>query len=500
MKINLSEIIDLAALQKLMESLYQATGINHALIDNQSNVLTAVGWQKLCTDFHRQNPQTCERCLISDRYILEHLNDGPYVGYKCPNGLHDYCTPVRIGGEHVANIFTGQMFHQPPDISFFRDQAKEFGFDEEAYLEAVSQVKIIPENQMPAVMVFLSNLATMVGEMGLMQLKQKKYERELEKKIAERTAQLQESETQFRELFANSPDATWIIDENNLFTLCNAAAARILEYDSSDQLQSTHPSELSPEFQTDGKSSLDKANEMMSIARQKGVHRFEWMHRRRSGSTFPVEVTLSRLKIKGKEHLYCIWRDITQRIINEHQLQEMNKKLQHLTVQDGLTGIGNRRMFDTTLAQEWTRCMRSKSHLSLVMIDIDFFKEFNDFYGHLSGDNCLKMIAHTLSKTLKRSVDLCARYGGEEFALLLPDTNLAAASKIAEECCKQVLQLSITHPSSRIGNEVTISAGVSSVAPTLSMQAKILVKSADQALYQAKNNGRNRVEKFEPEI
>ena len=113
---DISKIINLPALQKLMEPLYEATGINHALIDNNSKVLTAVGWQKICTDFHRVNPDTLARCLESDKYILNHLHDGPYVGYKCPNGLVDYCTPVIIDGKHVANMFTGQMFHHPPDI------------------------------------------------------------------------------------------------------------------------------------------------------------------------------------------------------------------------------------------------------------------------------------------------------------------------------------------------------------------------------------------------
>jgi ligand-binding sensor protein len=189
----ISEIIDLPALQKLMESLYKATGINHALIDNDSKVLTAVGWQKICTDFHRVNPDTRARCQESDKYILNHLNDGPYVGYKCPNGLFDYCTPVIINCEHVANIFTGQMFHHTPDMEFFRRQAEEFGFDEKSYLDAVAKVNIFPEERMPAVMAFLTNLASMLGDMGLLLLKQKEIEKELEKKVAERTVKLQKS-------------------------------------------------------------------------------------------------------------------------------------------------------------------------------------------------------------------------------------------------------------------------------------------------------------------
>ena len=200
MKRDISKIIDLPALQKLMESLYEATGINHALLDNDSNVLAAVGWQKICTDFHRVNPLTCARCLESDKYILDHLHEGPYVGYRCPNGLVDYCTPVFIGGEHVANVFTGQMFHRPPDMKYFRRQAKEFGFDEESYLDAVAKVKIIPEDRMPAIMAFLGGLASMLGNMGDLLAKQEKTEKQLEEKVAERTRELRESLEEIRNL------------------------------------------------------------------------------------------------------------------------------------------------------------------------------------------------------------------------------------------------------------------------------------------------------------
>ena len=129
MKYQISDLIDLPALQKLMDSFYEATGIIHALIDNDSRVLTASGWEPVCTDFHRENPRACQRCEASDRYVLDHLHDGTYVGYQCLNGLNDYAVPVVIGGEHLANVFTGQIFHAPPDLDFFRAQAAEFGFN-----------------------------------------------------------------------------------------------------------------------------------------------------------------------------------------------------------------------------------------------------------------------------------------------------------------------------------------------------------------------------------
>lgn len=197
MKYHISQIIDLSQLQILMESLYRASGINHALIDNDSNVLTAVGWQDICTKFHRVNPLTCSRCLESDLYILKHLHEGPYVGYRCPQGLVDYATPVFIEGEHVANVFTGQMLHEPPDEEFFKNQARKFSFNEEDYLNALKKVHIIPRERIGDIMAFQVQLAQMLGTSGLNRMRNieveeelRAFNRALEQKVEQRTVEL----------------------------------------------------------------------------------------------------------------------------------------------------------------------------------------------------------------------------------------------------------------------------------------------------------------------
>jgi diguanylate cyclase (GGDEF)-like protein len=170
-----------------------------------------------------------------------------------------------------------------------------------------------------------------------------------------------------------------------------------------------------------------------------------------------------------------------------------NKQLERMASEDGLTEIANRRHFDVYLAAELARARRTKQTVALALCDVDFFKPYNDHYGHQAGDECLKRIAATLESTCRRPADLVARYGGEEFALVLPETELSGALQVAEMARKAVEQLKITHEHSSAASHVSISAGVAAKLPELTITAEQLIMAADQALYQAKHLGRNRV-------
>ncbi|MCX8027447.1 MAG: diguanylate cyclase [Thermodesulfovibrionales bacterium] len=179
------------------------------------------------------------------------------------------------------------------------------------------------------------------------------------------------------------------------------------------------------------------------------------------------------------------------------QLEHSNNTLNLISSQDGLTGIANRRYFDNYLSNEWRRAMRNASTVSLIMIDIDFFKAYNDLYGHLKGDECLKAVAQEIQKTLKRSSDIAARYGGEEFAVVLPGTDIKGAMMIARLIWENVLALNIKHEASKIMDCVTISLGVASEIPSIGSTCEELISKADKALYKAKRCGRNRIEKWD---
>jgi diguanylate cyclase (GGDEF)-like protein len=186
-------------------------------------------------------------------------------------------------------------------------------------------------------------------------------------------------------------------------------------------------------------------------------------------------------------------RETDRRKAQEKELRKANQRLERLSSLDGLTQIANRRRFDEHMDHEWRRAIRTGKPMGLIMADIDHFKAYNDTYGHQAGDDCLIQVAQSLYQQLKRPADLVARYGGEEFAIVLPETELKGAGDLAEKMRKEIRRLNIKHSSSPVDQVVTISLGVSCALPTMSPEPEELIAQADQALYQAKNQGRNRV-------
>jgi diguanylate cyclase (GGDEF)-like protein/PAS domain S-box-containing protein len=185
-------------------------------------------------------------------------------------------------------------------------------------------------------------------------------------------------------------------------------------------------------------------------------------------------------------------QDITERMQFQAELQRANEKLAELSVTDGLTGVGNRRFFDQCLASEWARSIRQEQSLALLMIDIDHFKRYNDAYGHLEGDACLREVARILNTCICRPGELLMRYGGEEFAVLLLDTDTAGATVVAQRCLERIQHAGLPHKDSPTASWITLSVGIASVVPGAGISEKDLLEHADAALYQAKHQGRNR--------
>ncbi|QBE62451.1 diguanylate cyclase domain-containing protein [Pseudoduganella lutea] len=202
---------------------------------------------------------------------------------------------------------------------------------------------------------------------------------------------------------------------------------------------------------------------------------------------------LARVRYHSGAYISRLQRDEAFRFLRESQnrLAEANIELQKLAALDSLTGIANRRRFDELVQHEWQRGQRERRPLSLLLCDIDCFKLYNDTFGHLAGDLCLKKAAAVMTACLKRPADLAARYGGEEFALVLPDTDEAGARSVAEDCLRALAELGIENPQAP-HCVVTMSIGVATLVPTADTSPAELVEGADRALYSAKDGGRNR--------
>ncbi|MCU0535093.1 MAG: diguanylate cyclase [Hydrococcus sp. Prado102] len=228
---------------------------------------------------------------------------------------------------------------------------------------------------------------------------------------------------------------------------------------------------------------------------------------RKDGSLFWNDLSISPIRDESGKvtHYIAVQTDITEykRMEQERQkyqsslqqmnleLYQLNQTLHRLANLDGLTGVANRRRFEEHLEQEWRRMFRESAPLSAILGDLDYFKRYNDTYGHLEGDDCLKIVASAISRVVNRPADLVARYGGEEFAIILPNTPTEGAMQVAQSIRQEVQKLRIPHQASAVGDYVTMSLGIATKIPTQELSAKELIEAADRALYQAKEQGRN---------
>ncbi|MBL1141173.1 MAG: diguanylate cyclase [Proteobacteria bacterium] len=305
-------------------------------------------------------------------------------------------------------------------------------------------------------------------------------------------------------------DAIIIIDEHGLIELFNQAAECIFQY-SSDEIVGKNISMLMPEpYKSEHDSYLQRYK---STGKKKiiGIGR-EAVGLRKNGEIFPIELSVSETYVSGKVVYAGIVRDITVRKKTEaellhhrdnlellvqqrtNELSKANEELQKLANVDGLTQLSNRRNFDEMLQKELQRAIRFQHPISLMMCDIDYFKQYNDTYRHIAGDDCLVSIAKCLRESFKRASDVPARYGGEEFSVILPHTDHKEAKYMSERFVQEIRSLKIPHSSSDISEFVTVSLGIVSVVPDMPCDIKVLINVADEQLYKAKQNGRNRIE------
>ncbi len=302
-----------------------------------------------------------------------------------------------------------------------------------------------------------------------------------ERQKAERS--LRESEARYRAIYLHAAEGIMLVNFHGDIVECNPQILAMLGYRKTDVVGRNIFSFFHPEDLARLPPQIDKlrSGEVLLLER-----------RLRTVSGVYLLCEQSGKKIND-DLIILLYRDITERKIAELALERANQALDQLAHLDGLTQIANRRRFDQALGTEWLRMKREGKEIGLIMADIDYFKQYNDIYGHQAGDDCLRSVASTLASLVRRPADLVARYGGEEFVILLPDTDIEGCRQIAEKMRQKIELLRIPHAGSKAHSVVTISFGVAVARPVEDDGYEMLIRMADKALYSAKERGRNRV-------
>ncbi|MCD4674545.1 MAG: diguanylate cyclase [Desulfobacula sp.] len=302
-------------------------------------------------------------------------------------------------------------------------------------------------------------------------------------------ASLKQQEQHLRDIFGFAPIGIYHVNMEGEILSANPEYAWMLGYESAEVV-----AEQITDFAVQTFFDPEKADEFMfGVFEAEEVIRFRCRLKRKDNS-FVWALCYAKATHDGSGRMdgfngFSI--DISDTVRAEQELKKVNEKLKMLSVIDGLTQIPNRRRFDEYLESEWKRHYRDKDQISVILSDIDFFKLYNDNYGHQGGDDCLKKVAQAIQDSAHRSADLAARYGGEEFVLVLPRTDAGGAMAVAEKVRINVMNLEIAHEKSKVNDYVTLSLGVATMVPGKDNFAEDLVALSDQALYEAKENGRN---------
>ena len=328
-----------------------------------------------------------------------------------------------------------------------------------------------------------------------MRLKDKLYAHKLESNIKSKTYEIEKQKEVFETLFEKSVDGILIID-NGRFIQCNEKIVEMLHYNSKEELLNTHPSELSPDFQQDGRSSYEKSEEMISIAIENNGHQFEWIHTKSNGENFLAEVTLTPITLNNRHVIHVVWRDISENKKAHEELVEQKNILDHQAHHDALTGLPNRTLFNDRLEHGIELSKRHNTKMALFFIDLDQFKQINDSLGHQVGDKVLIAVAERIKAKIRKD-DTLSRLGGDEFTIIMEDLkDLEDASSLAQkihDVFKQPIHIE--------GHTLFTSCSMGiSLYPDDDMDANNLIQYADAAMYKAKEEGRNNFQFYSPEM
>ncbi len=335
MERKLEDLIDIPLLQELQEKLNRINPFPSAVIDIEGKILTAVAWQDICTKFHRKHPECEKECIKSDQFIFQHVKDAsPAVTYQCPHGLIDCAIPIIIGDEHLGNFFTGQFFLEKPDPAFFRKQAKRFGFNEEAYLEAVEKVPVWSREKLDYFLEFVGSFINVISELNLRTI------REIDIRKA-----LRISEERHRTIIKTALDGFWITDREGKILEVNETYCRLSGF-TEEELVGMKVTDLE-----DFESKEITAVHIDKII-EKGEDRFVTRHKRKNGSSFDVEVSV-KYQDAGADIFVVFLRDVTEQKLQDEEREETSRLI---TLLNTPGDIRERISKITGSLQKWIGC------------------------------------------------------------------------------------------------------------------------------------------------
>lgn len=314
MKYKIQDIVDLKQLQLLTETLYKAQGLPSAIISTEGEILAGAGWQKICTEFHRNHPQTIKDCLKSDCRLNEKIEKGAkFVIYECPRGLVDSAAPIFINGEHIASVFTGQFLTSKPTIEteqFFRDQAKEFGFDEEKYIDAFREIPIFSNDRHRLLLNVLVQFSELISQLANTRISE-----------IEKMQEIIENENKTKQILNTLIDGFVIVDKYGDILEVNKTISDILGY-SHEELLTLNISKI------DSLLNEEEKKQLIENVQSKGSEHFETKMLKKDKTKVDVEVNIS--SISSKEKYFVLIRDITGRKLAEQKLVESEKKFRKI--------------------------------------------------------------------------------------------------------------------------------------------------------------------------
>jgi len=533
---KLVEILDFTALKELLDNFCNAVGIAAAIIDLEGEVLIASRWQRICTDFHRVNKNTCARCIESDTDLALRLEaQEQFSVYKCKNGMTDAASPIIIEGKHLANVFVGQFLTAPPNTVFFTDQAIQSGFDKNAYLTALNEVPIVSEQRLPTILGFLTGFANLVASMGLQRLraertsiKLSKYQEELEDLVLSRTSELalqnkilekiglshavsdvlKDLVIQIESLHPEMKCLISLADQGNQKLISCASSKLPSEFCKTiDNLQNNKLGStrafisaemvISDDMQQDSDWAPIADIAMQLNLRSSCTHPITDLNNHVLG-TFTAFYEHVATKSNVNTGLIETYANLARLVVERKAASD---EIKNLAFYDVLTGLPNRRLLLERINRSVISRARDGKEAALLFLDLDKFKKLNDTLGHDMGDLLLQQVAQRLILCVRKS-DTVARLGGDEFVVLLEELSkdTLVAARQTKSVAEKIL-LSLNEPY-QLGEHEHLSTP--SIGATIFKDNHTgvddLLKQADIAMYQAKKAGRNTLRFFNPQM